>query len=117
MIKLNSTIYKKLVAQAEEAKEQELSNLAENLHAVDLHPSDEAENYSYAQMQHDVQQQLWKAAAHVIKYYDLHSADAQKIDKLLSVLAGEVITDLEHNLQVSGMVKGPLEPKLFGEKE
>lgn len=116
MIKLNSTIHKKLIAQAEEAKKQGLIDLAENLQAVDLQADETQEQYSYAQMQQDVQQQLWKAAAHVIKYYDLNSADAQKIDKLLSVLAEEVITDLEHNLQVSGMVKGPLEPKLLGEK-
>lgn len=118
MTKLNPIVYRKLVAQAEEAKEQGLTKLAENImEAVGTEPAKEAEEYSYDQLQGDVKQQLWKAAAHVVRYYGLDSANAVKLDNNILILASEVMEEIEHTLGVGSMVKGPLEPKLPGENK
>ncbi len=117
MTKLNPTIYRKLVAQAEEARAQGLVKLADNImEAIGEEPTEELGTYSYSQMENDIQQQIWKIATRVMKYYNLDYADVQKLDKSILLWASEVVDELEHALGTTGRAKGPLEPKLPGEE-
>jgi hypothetical protein len=118
MTKLNPIIYRKLMAQAEEAKEQGLTKLANSIaEAIAEEPEEQLKEYSYAQLQDDVHKQLWKAATLMMKYYDLDSTDVQKLDKNITVWASEMLDEMEQTLGVDSMIKGPLEPKLPGEKQ
>jgi thermostable 8-oxoguanine DNA glycosylase len=116
--KLNSVVYRKLVAQAEEAKAQGLTKLASNImEAIGDEPAEELKEYSYTQMENDIHGHLWKVASHVMKYYNVSFADVQKLDKGILLWASELIDEVEHSLGVGGSVKGPLEPKLPGENK
>jgi len=117
MVKLNSIICRKLLAQAEEAKETGMIKLANSIDsAVSVDAEVESIEYSYNQLEEDVHKDLWKAAVNIIKYYNLESADAKKLDKSISVLASEMISEIEQELGVDTIVVGPNEPKVFGQK-
>jgi hypothetical protein len=113
---MNPVIYRKLVAQAEEAKEQGMTKLAEGImEAIGSEPTEELQEYSYAQLQDDVHRDMWKLATHVMKYYNLEYADVEKLDKTILVWASKVVADVETTLGVDSVVIGPLEPKVPGE--
>lgn len=116
MTKLNSTIYRKLMAQAEEAKEQGLVKLANSIiDAIGEAPEEELTEYSYGQFQDDVHKDLWKLATRLMVYYDVESADASKIDKTLLSWASKITDDLEASLEINPSLIGPLDPKVPGE--
>jgi hypothetical protein len=116
-MKINSTIYKKLVAQAEEAKEQGLTVLANAiLNVIGSCPDEEKSEYTYAQMKEDLHQDLWKMATRLMYYYDLDSADAVKLDRNLTTFANQVLDNLEIALGVDSQITSPREPKLPGEQ-
>lgn len=119
MIKLNSTIYRKLLAQAEEAKEQGMEILADNIkNAIGYEePIDEPQEYSYMQLQDDVYKEAWKLAAQIIKYYNLKTVNAEKLNDTILLCADKMIADVEHTLGVSSVVIGELEPKVPGENK
>jgi hypothetical protein len=115
-LKLNETIYNKLLAQAEEAKEQGMTKLAESiLEAIGSFPADEVQEYSYTQLNDDIHRDMWKIASRLMVYYDVTSADAEKVDQAIVSWASKVVTDLEVALSVDSVVKGPLEPPVPGE--
>jgi hypothetical protein len=115
-MKINPVIYKKLLAQAEEAKTQGLVVLADGiLSAIGSYPNDEKEEYTYIQMKEDIHRDMWKMATRLMYYYDVKTADATKLNQELTIWASEMIDSLEGVLNVSEVVKGPLEPKLPGE--
>ena len=58
---------------------------------------------------------LWKIATRLIHYYDTESADATKLDQEIIIWANEITDNLEEVLNVTSVIKGPLEPKLPGE--
>jgi hypothetical protein len=117
-MKINSVIYKKLLAQAEEAKDQGLVSLAEGiLSAIGSYPDEEKEEYTYSKMKNDIYQDMWKMATRLMYYYDIESADAVKLNESLVTLCSEVIDDLEETLKVNSVIKGPLELKLPGEDQ
>jgi hypothetical protein len=118
MKKLNSVIYNKLLIQAQEAKTQNLTKLASSIVGA-LGPMTEDENvaYDYQQLQDDVYQEMWKLATHVIKYYDVKSADANKVNDRLESLASRFIEELEESLGVEDMIVGPLETTIPGESK
>lgn len=117
-MKINATIYKKLLAQADEAKEQGFTKLAESIFsAIGAHPADEAGEYTYAQLQEDIRQDMWKVATRLMYYYDIQSMDAVKLDENLASWAADMLTDLETTLGVDEVVAGSLEPKIPGESE
>jgi hypothetical protein len=117
-MKINPVIYKKLLAQAEEAKEQGLVVLAENiLGAIGPFPDEENSEYTYSQMKNDIRQDMWKMATILMHYYGVESVDATKLNDSLITLCSEVIDNLEETLRVNSVVKGPLEPKLPGEDQ
>ena len=88
MKKLNSVVYQKLLLQAEEAKDREMVKL-----------------------------DLWKAATCILKYYDIKSADAEKLHEALEVVASKLIEEVEHSLSVKHTQVGPLEPKVPGQSK
>jgi hypothetical protein len=115
MNKLNIIMYRKLLAQAEEAKEQGLIKLGDNI--IDIigpEPTDDREEYSYGQLQNDIHKDLWKLATRLMIYYDLNSADISEIDKTIMSWASKITDDLEKTLSVDASF-GPLESLLPGE--
>ena len=119
-MKLNKIIYNKLVLQAEEAKNTNLTKLASGvLGGVGSFPRNESELFTYSENEYssDVYNTLWKVALSSIKYYDLKSVDIQKIDDILIVIAEKIMQDLEDQLSNDcHSVVGPIEPKVFGQK-
>jgi hypothetical protein len=116
MTKLNSIIYKKLCAQAEEAKENGMTKLASNVMESIKEGGAQPYEYSYDQLKDDVQKSLWKAAVQVMKYYNVDHADVKLLDKGISIFASKLIEELEEDLGADKIMVGPNEPKVFGEK-
>lgn len=117
MKKLNEVVYKKLYAQAEEAKEQGKVKLANDIfEAIGPFANDETSDYTYNQLQEDVHRDLWKAATRLLHYYDVDSVDAEKINAEITHWASKLVDGLETTLQVDGVVGGPFEPKVPGQE-
>jgi hypothetical protein len=118
MKKLNSVVYHKLLLQAQEAKTQNFTKLASGIvNALGPLVEDEHVQYNRQQLHDEIYEGMWKLATHVIKYYDVESADAGKIHDRLEALADKFVEELEHSLSVEDVVDGPLEPKLPGESK
>lgn len=118
MKKLNSVIYHKLLLQSNEAKTQGMTKLASGIiNALGPMTEDEQVQYNHAQLRDEVYSEMWKMATHVIKYYDVKSADASKIHDRLEALADRFIEELEQSLEVEDVVAGPLEAPLPGESK
>lgn len=116
MKKLNSIIYNKLFIQAQEAKTQGLDKLASGImSALGPVPEDENVQYDFHQVKSEVYDGMWKLATHIIKYYDVESADAGKLHNSLEALADRFVEELEKSLGVEDVIVGPLEPALPGE--
>ena len=110
MKKLNSIIYHKLLLQANEAKFQGMTKLASGIvNALGPMTEEEQIEYHYAQLREEVYHELWKVATHVIKYYDVSSADAIQLHDRLEVLADKFLQELEQSLGVEEVAAGPLE--------
>lgn len=116
MKSLKSTIYDKLLLQAEEAKEQDMKKLATGImSALPASPDDEIKAYSHEELKDNIYNQLWKIAADVIGYYDLTSVDAEKVGEALDLTSNTVFTMLCASLNIDPNSIGPNEPKLPGE--
>lgn len=117
MIKLNNKIYYKMQLQVEEAKEQGMTKLAESVeYAIDnLHSTYYKTQFSSEEMNQNVHKNLWKIATTLVAFHNIESVNIEKIDEVLISWAEKIINDLEKTLQVSDIIKGPLEPKLPGE--
>lgn len=116
MKKLNEIIYHKLLLQAEEAKEQKLTRLASGvMAALGPTPENEKASYSFQEVEDDVHNGLWSIATCVLKYHDVSSVDAQKLDAVLEVFAYKLINDIEEVLNKTNTI-GVLEPPVFGQK-
>lgn len=113
MIKISTTLYKKLIIQAQEAKIQGLHKLADNIHSS-IAPDDEVIEYPHAKLEEDIQKELWKLSLLVMKYYDLTNIDALKMDDLIHQMSEEFLEKLEGDLKVNK--KHSLEPKTIGEE-
>lgn len=119
MNKLNNETYSRLVAQAEEAKELQLTKLAEDvLSAVGSVPRDEEENftYSYEDLRDNIQRTLWKSAMEIVAYHDAKKADIQKMETTIKGLAEQVLSNVELAIGMSGKI-GSNEPKLPGQAQ
>lgn len=117
MTKLNQNVYRKLTAQAAEAKNRGLVKLAESIvEAVGDDSSEQPTEYSYAQLTEDVQKDLWKLATKIMVYYDVKSVNAEKVHEAVVHAASQVMEDLEDVLTIEQSV-GPLEPKVPGENK
>lgn len=117
MQKFNSVVYNKLVLQAEEAKDQGLTKLAEGISStLTEDPEDSPSTYSDEQLHDDVYKSLWAAASSVIKYYNVESVDAGKINDVLEDIVSIVVANVKNSIDVDSDI-GPLEPKLPGESK
>lgn len=116
MKKLNEVVYKKLYAQAEEAKEQGKVKLASDIfEAIGPFANDEVSEYTYSQLREDVQRDLWKVATRLLHYYDVDSVDAEKVNAEIVHWASKLVDGLETTLQVDDVLSGPFEPKVPGQ--
>lgn len=110
MKKLNPVVYHKLVLQSQEAKVRGMTKLASGvLGAVGPVPEDETVKYGYQQLQEELYDGMWKLATHVLKYYDVQSADAGKLHHSLEALADQFLEELEITLNVDDIGNGPLD--------
>lgn len=101
MRKLNPIIYHKLILQAREAKFQHLTKLSSAiLAAVGPVPEDEDVKYEYAELQEEVYQGLWKIGTHVVKYYDVSSADVSRIHDRIEALSNKFIEEMKLALDI-----------------
>lgn len=116
MKKLNYTAYNKLVAQAEEAKEQGKHKLATCIfYAIGSLPEEAPEEYSFAQLEEDLEKEMWKMATHSMKYRNVESVDAERIHDTIVHYAEKLAEALDEALGVDHSELGPLEPKVPGE--
>src|ERR1700688_1382279 len=117
-MKINSIVYKKLMAQAEEAKEQQIIKLSDAiLNAIGSYSADEKEEYSYTQLKKDIYQDMWKIATRLISYHDLQTINANQLGQTLEACASEVLDELELTLGMDEVIKSSLEPKTPGENQ
>ncbi len=72
-------------------------------------PEDEEVKYSHADLESDIYEGLWKLATHIIKYRDVNSVDAEKLNLVIESLAQQVIEEMDEVVVPDG------EPKLPGE--
>jgi hypothetical protein len=118
MKKLNQTIHRKLVAQAQEAKSKGLVKLGQDiLEAVGPECMSEPEEYSYSQLKEDIKSDLWKSATRVIGHYNLSSVNAEKVQRTIEALAFDVVNELEDILDVDPADIGSLDPSVPGENK
>ena len=118
MKKVNDVVYQKLLLQAAEAKDCNMTKLSSGiLNSLGSMPEDERITYNFNELEADVYRGLWKMAVCVIKYHDLQSVDAEKIHEVLEALASKVIEEVEQSLSVDNAQVGPLEAKVPGESE
>lgn len=116
MRKLNSVVYEKLLLQAEEAKDRDMTKLASGVvNALGAMPEDEIVTYNFNELQNEVYDGLWKMAACVIKYHDLQSVDAEKVHDVLESFASKLIEEVEQSLSVDNTQIGVLESIVPGE--
>lgn len=109
MKKLNPVVYHKLLLQSREAKVQGMTKLASGIvGAVGPIAEDEEIKYSYQQLQDELYEGMWKLATHVLKYYDVQSADAGNLHRRLESLADQLLDGLEDDLNVDAG-NGPLD--------
>ena len=116
MNKLSNGVYKRLLAQAEEARDLKLTKLANSvLSAIGPSPCDEeALIFSYAELEENVQRSLWKIAIDIVAYHDMPKADIQKVELAVNDLTNKVLSTIENSLNSLNKV-GPNEPDLPGE--
>jgi len=110
---LDTVIYNKLLLQAEEANDQNLTKLANGILAA-LESKDDKIEYSCCELNNDIYFGLWKLAANFIKYYDLNSVDAQKLNEIIEINAEKFVNDLEKSLDME-LKFGANEPKVPGQ--
>ena len=118
MKKLGQQIYKRLLAQAEEARELKQTKLADMVLSALGPVFEENIEATYTQKELDqiLYQNIWKMAIEVISYHDITKVDIQKVDQAVKLLKSRVIEELEETLKVSGKVGGN-EPPVPGQIE
>jgi hypothetical protein len=111
------SIKDKLSIQAQEAKFQGMTKLAAALENMieDQELVERGKIYTQTQLDEDIYHDLWRVATRLLVYYGVNTS-AEKLDKSIITLASFVTEDLEKTLEVTNVIKGPLEPKLLGEK-
>jgi hypothetical protein len=114
MKKFNEVIFNKLLIQAEEAKDQGMIKLANGILSNLGEPEENKEYYSSTQLREDVYNSLWAAASSVIKYYDVESVDAGKVNDILEEMTDSIVDGIKNSIGIDSSI-GPLEPKLPGE--
>ena len=115
MTKLNTNVYRKLLAQAQEAKNRGLVKLAENIESSI--EEGQPEEYSFSNLQDEVEKDLWSMAAKIIKYYNVSKVDAEKIQDTIYGLSTLAHEQIQHAIGADEKLVGDLEPKVPGQTE
>ena len=116
--KINSIIYNKLLLQAEEAKDQNLTKLASDiLLALGDAPEDHVVKYSFSEMEDDVNSGLWEVVSCILKYYDMESVDAEKLNSIIELYSSKFIQEITEFLNKENVKVGPLEPDVLGQSK
>lgn len=103
------------MAQAVELQDRGLNKLASNIvGALEDTQQNVEQEYSYNELQENVNADLWVAASRFISYYNLDHADVEKVQKALLTVANTLSSEMEWALEVDDKPK-TLEPKLPGE--
>ncbi len=114
-MKLNPTLHKKLLAEAEEAKLQSLTKLASALEHA-LVPSEDSQSlYSLSEVRQDVYEGLWKLATSLLKYHDVTSLPTERLDVVLADLSIDFMEQVEQVIGKQDQI-GPFEPKVPGQE-
>lgn len=114
---INERIYKRLVAQAEEAEVQGLtkvaSHLTDQIEKVSVRKDDESYTYAESDLQSDVESALWSAA---VRFSDFHNIvlNASETQDLIEKFANEILSELRASADVQHGV-GAYEPTVPGE--
>lgn len=96
MKKIGSVLYHKLMLQAEEAEEQGMGELSLHIkEALGSEFDDDLEVYAQDELEDDVHQGLWKLATCVLKYYNVNSVDAEKLDRAIESTASKFVEEIE----------------------
>lgn len=97
---INSTLFFRLLAQAEEAETQGMEKLAESLttqiekNASLIRESDENYSYSSESFQKDVNDHLWNAVLRVADFYDVKQFHADKTQEMIEKMAKEIVSEI-----------------------
>jgi len=118
MTTLKQNVYVRLCEQAEELKDRGLTKLAENV-AASVNREGitfDQQEYSYKELQDDINADLWVAASRFISYYNLDRADVERVQEALVSVASKLSSEMEWALEVDENYRDTLEPKVPGEK-
>lgn len=118
MIKLNTTIYNKLLLQAEEAKYKGMTKIASGIvDAIGSSPEYDKVTYSTVELDEDIYRGLWKLAACILKYHDTSSVNVEQLDEVIESMAAKFVDEIELSLEIGGSRIGAIEPILPGESK
>jgi len=117
-MKINKTLYNKLLLQAEEAKLHGMVKLASDVvNSIDAFSEENAQEYSHDQMESDISSDAWKMATRIFNYYQVKTADIEKLNKIIIECSDNFIKSLEKEINKSGSLIGKSEPNLPGEEK
>ena len=118
MRKIKESVYQRIIAQSDELQDRGFDKVAQNIEQAvndDITFDDGSEDYSFDQLNQEVNGDLWKAATRFIRYYNLDHADVERVQKALLATASTLTAEMEWALKVDDKSE-TLEPKLPGEK-
>jgi len=114
MKKLGTVLYNKLMLQAQEAEYQDKGILSLHIkEAIGDESDDSLDTYAQDELSDDVHQGLWKLATCVLRYYNVDSVDAEKINSVIESMASQFVEEVESVLDTQ--LVNTNEPLLPGE--
>lgn len=117
MKKVNSSLYNKIILQAEEAKQLGMSKLASDaLLSIGSFPEEEIEDYSHEEMTQDIHSDLWKSASKIFNYYNIKDLDIETFNKVVEACASDFISRMEKSLNKTAFDSNSKEPKVIGQE-
>lgn len=117
MIKLGKVLYERILAQASEAKELNLTELSDGvLSALGPVAREDSEDVfiSQAELEKEIYKQLWKIAFDIMAYHDAKKVDIQKIGSNLESFSKDLVQSIENSIGKQGEI-GKMEPKIPGQ--
>lgn len=118
MKKISQQLRDRMILQAQEAKEQGLTKLAEAAFVGVMMPGfgNETNSFNYDELTEVVQHSLWRAATQVAVYHDVFNVDIQKLEPIIKDAADRLIAEIKASYGVKEQF-GPFEEKVLGQKE
>lgn len=119
---IQSSLFQRLLAQAEEADRKGLTKVASSLTTVATQQSNAVREdngfYRYARdtFEQDLNDQLWQAVVRVADFYGIRRMDAEQVQSLVDKTAESMVADLCQGAGISHGVGAHEEP-VAGEEE